>query len=222
MKKEYSIEELKSVIKECDTIRQVLIKFNRNESSASYRVLNKKIKEWSIDTTHFLTQSEIFKRTFANGKLKILTNEEIFIKDSTTGRSTVKKRITSEELIEYKCISCGNDGTWMDKKITLILDHINGINNDNRLENLRFMCPNCNSTLATHCLGSKGLIEKPEKVDGRKNRPKHDRVETRKVVWPSSDELEEMIKTMSYCAIGRKYGVSDNAIRKWAKSYEII
>ncbi len=46
------------------------------------------------------------------------------------------------------------DDNWRGSKLSLILDHINGISNDNRLENLRFVCPNCNATLKTYCRGN--------------------------------------------------------------------
>lgn len=50
-----------------------------------------------------------------------------------------------ENLIPYKCMECGLENEWNNKKISLQLEHKNGINNDNRLENLGFLCPNCHS-----------------------------------------------------------------------------
>lgn len=219
MKKEYTKEKLEEIVLESKTIRQVLLAFNRNESASSYKVLNKKFKEWNINISHFLTRSEVAKQLFGEGKLKKATNDELFIENSICGRSSVKKRIIDDKLIEYKCFKCGNTGEWMGEKITLILDHKNGVNNDNRIENLRFACPNCNSTLETHCQGSKIYKFKGPKID--KRTLKHDRPYLRKVSWPTKDELIKLIKNNSYCAIGRIYGVSDNAVRKWCKKYEI-
>lgn len=51
--------------------------------------------------------------------------------------------------MEYKCDICGNTGLWLGKKITLHLDHINGISNDHRMINLRFLCPNCHQQTST-------------------------------------------------------------------------
>jgi Zn finger protein HypA/HybF involved in hydrogenase expression len=64
-------------------------------------------------------------------------------------RHQLKKRLIYLGLLEYKCVKCGNNGEWMGEKLSLEIDHINGINNDNRLENLRILCPNCHSQTPT-------------------------------------------------------------------------
>jgi len=63
-------------------------------------------------------------------------------------RASVRKKILQEELLDYKCSSCGID-EWNSKSISLELDHINGKRNDHRLENLRWLCPNCHSQTET-------------------------------------------------------------------------
>ena len=74
-----------------------------------------------------------------------------------SGSSSIKKRLYNENILMPICVFCGLGEVWMGKKISLILDHKNGINSDYRLENLRIVCPNCNATLDTHCRGHKGL-----------------------------------------------------------------
>ena len=64
-----------------------------------------------------------------------LLNEEVFIENSTYARHHIKKRIIEEKMVKYECSLCDNKGEWMGKKLPLVLDHINGINNDNRIEN---------------------------------------------------------------------------------------
>jgi Zn finger protein HypA/HybF involved in hydrogenase expression len=66
-----------------------------------------------------------------------------------SSRASVRRVILKENLIEYKCSEC-NVKTWNGKILSLHLDHINGINSDNRLENLRFLCPNCHSQTETY------------------------------------------------------------------------
>jgi hypothetical protein len=78
------------------------------------------------------------------------SDEEVFVKNSTYARHNLKRRIIKENKIEYKCACCGIGPEWLGKPMPLILDHVNGINNDNRIENLRFVCSNCDSQLETY------------------------------------------------------------------------
>jgi hypothetical protein len=81
---------------------------------------------------------------------KLYPDEVVFCENSTYARHSVKARIRTNNLIEYKCACCGLGPEWHDKPMPLILDHIHGVNNDNRLENLRFVCSNCDSQLPTY------------------------------------------------------------------------
>lgn len=87
------------------------------------------------------------KMAWSKGVL-ITPNENVFVSNGTHSTEFVKKRIISCLLKDYKCEVCGID-QWNGSKLTLELDHINGINNDHRLENLRFLCPNCHSLTDT-------------------------------------------------------------------------
>lgn len=78
--------------------------------------------------------------------------EDMFCENSKHSRSVLRRNIITNNRIPYKCDICGID-EWQGKKLSLELDHINGVNNDNRLENLRFLCPNCHSQTVTY--GSK-------------------------------------------------------------------
>lgn len=75
----------------------------------------------------------------------------MFAVGSTCNRARVKRNIIAQNLIPYQCAMCGNTGEWMGETLTLQLDHINGVCNDNRIENLRFLCPNCHSITDTYC-----------------------------------------------------------------------
>jgi 5-methylcytosine-specific restriction endonuclease McrA len=79
-----------------------------------------------------------------------LENFEVFIENSSYGRTHIKTRLIREKIIPYVCCSCRNTGEWNGKKLVLQLDHINGVNNDNRIENLQFICPNCHSQTPTY------------------------------------------------------------------------
>jgi hypothetical protein len=125
--------------------------------------------------------------------------------------------------------------------MSLILDHVNGVATDNRIENLRIVCPNCAATLDTHC-GRKNLLPRERRsclhcgaeffakysshrycshdCGVHSKGPRDPRPERRKVQRPTYEQLMAEVESMSFVAIGRKYGVSDNAVRKWIRWYE--
>jgi 5-methylcytosine-specific restriction endonuclease McrA len=80
---------------------------------------------------------------------KTVDVKEVLVKNSRYPRITAKRAIIDNGLLEYKCSICGIGGLWNGHDLTLVLDHINGINNDHSIQNLRFLCPNCNSQTAT-------------------------------------------------------------------------
>jgi hypothetical protein len=131
---------------------------------------------------------------------------------------------------------------WRGRPLALILDHINGVPDDNRLENLCMVCPNCAATFDTHCgrKNRRALLERAcvrcgkrfFPADGRQrycsgfcgvrwDRSGRPRPGGRKVrERPPYEQLMSEIAATSWSAVGRKYGVSDNAIRKWVRAYE--
>lgn len=88
------------------------------------------------------------KSAWSRGK-SLTPNEVMFTEDSSYSTEAIKGRIVKEELLEYKCSRCGLD-SWCGESIVLDLDHINGDNRDHRIENLRFLCPNCHSQTDTY------------------------------------------------------------------------
>lgn len=87
---------------------------------------------------------------------KKFPNDIIFVENSTYPRHSVKRRIIEDDLIPYQCACCDIGPVWQGAPMPLILDHINGVNNDNRLENLRFVCSNCDSQLPTYKSKNRG------------------------------------------------------------------
>ena len=118
--------------------------------------------------------------------------------------------------------------------MTLILDHINGFNHDNRLENLRWVCPNCNQQLDTTGYKQMRVEQKPEKKYycsecGKEISASSKSglcVECSNIIRrvcnrPSREELKQLIRTIPFTQIAQKYGVSDNAIRKWCDAEKL-
>lgn len=79
-----------------------------------------------------------------------LKDEEVFVANSTYPRHVLKARIMKQGLLPNVCAVCSMLPVWNGKPLTLILDHINGVNNDNRIQNLRLICHNCDSQLDTY------------------------------------------------------------------------
>ena len=88
-------------------------------------------------------------------KSKKRPNDEVFIENCMMARHHVKKRLIEQKLIPYACEACGNDDNWNNQKLVLQLEHKNGKSNDNRLENLSFLCPNCHTQTKTYAAKNK-------------------------------------------------------------------
>jgi len=103
------------------------------------------------------------KMAWSRGKL-IFSIEEIFVDGKEWGSELLRKYLNYYNLKEYKCEECGII-EWKDQVITLELDHINGKRDDNRLENLRWLCPNCHSLTPTFRGYNKSLTGKAKVSD---------------------------------------------------------
>lgn len=214
MKKEGKIgrmnsEEFKELVlnskSHADVLRKIGLPFNRNEA------LKDRVKEEDIDVSFY---REIALSKLRKVHYKARPIEELLVVDSKTPNEHLKKRLIKEYVLENKCHICSLKPYWNNKILILQLDHINGINNDNRLFNLRLLCPNCHTQTPTY-----GRKNSKTKKSLLLSKPKKERVYKRKTSWPSKEELSELIKTVPLTTIGKKFGVSDNAVRKWCKFY---
>ncbi len=164
--------------------------------------------------------------------------EAILVEDSSFSRSHLKKRLYAAGIKRRECEMCGQTELWRGRQMSLILDHVNGVGTDNRIENLRIVCPNCAATLDTHCGRNKRLLRACVVCDeafraaspgqrhcshscgGRSAASLEAALATRRVERPPYKQLLREIRETSWAAVGRKYGVSDNAVRKWVRWYE--
>jgi hypothetical protein len=144
----YSKELLEQIVRRNKTIKECLLELGRPLSGDNYKYFQRLVNKFGLDTSHFLTKSEQLKEKQIAKKYSL---DEIFC-EGTKFRSGdyLKNILYKNNLKQPICEMCGHDENWKTGKISLILDHINGINNDNRIENLRIVCPNCDSTLPTY------------------------------------------------------------------------
>ena len=259
-------DEFLAVVKESISINALVYKYYGH--AGNRRTIMARIKEQDIDISHFLGKQ------WAKGKRRPerpkYTMEEILIEDSTYScNGMLKKRLYRNKMLKEECSKCGIGPEYNGEPLVLQLDHINGCHTDNRINNLRILCPNCHSQTPTFCSKTGSRYTKPKHlrqlnkctdcdknisnkavrctpcnnalrkkvkkekkaakvcVDCKKNISKKatrclscsaKKFNPRKVKnRPSIETLKKETAELGFKAVGRKYGVSDNAIRKWMK-----
>lgn len=217
----YTKEFLEDIIKKSNTIMEVIENIGLSKHGNNYRTIKKYIELYDLNISHF-DANKIRNQKLTN--FNTISLQEILIENSKyTSTNNLKNKLYNNGLKEKKCEICEQNEIWNGKHMSLILDHINGINNDNRIENLRIVCPNCNATLETHCRGKKVVERQKNKEKQKKENIKNSQLKRRKIMdRPNLETLKKEINEFGYCATGRKYKVSDNTIRKWINSYEKI
>jgi hypothetical protein len=275
-------EDLENVVNSSFSLREVMNNFGIIPAGGNYRSLKNKIKEFNININHFYGSS------WSKGKvlgyktpISKYLNNELFIKSDS-----LKKRLIEEGYFEHKCYQC-NRTEWEKNEIPIELHHKDGNSENNKLENLIVLCPNCHaieekgkkktknhldkqlaikiikeSNSVREVLKKCGMSTKSnnhgaiyklmsehglkfkekdiiKKIKNKRIHKKHycpkcnkeiqnrsktcdecAKINQRKVDRPSHEQLLKEIKETNYRAVGIKYGVSDNAIRKWIKYYE--
>ena len=141
---ELSKGELDVLVKNNVCFIDVLLELGYQRSGSMAKRLRERMDELGVDYSHFTGRSA---KPSSNPRYQL---EEILVQNSPyTNIHSLKIRLVREGWLEYKCASCGNEGLWNGKPLTLQLEHKNGIHNDHRLENLCFLCPNCHSQTKT-------------------------------------------------------------------------
>ena len=141
----YSEQELLEAVKTSTSIRQVLDKLNIVPAGGNYQTTNRRIQKLNIDTSHFTGQA--WNRGKVIGPKRPI--EKYLVENSVVQSFKLKGRLIAEGLKEHKCECCGIT-EWNGKPAPIELDHINGNHHDNRLENLRILCPNCHAQTDTY------------------------------------------------------------------------
>lgn len=193
-----------------DTLKNKIQEYNIDISSITGRVY-----ETGINHKGYVPASEYF-------------NDHKFIKTSK-----LKEKLLKEGYKENKCECCGIT-EWNNKPIVMQLHHIDGNSNNNRLENLQMLCPNCHSQTDNFC-GSANITENTNKKyycpdcgkeinKGSNYCPecaKNHRKDNLSKCPPLEQLIKDFLEIRSYVGVGDRYEVSDSAVKKWIQKYNL-
>jgi transposase-like protein len=232
----FTEEEARAAVAASLSYSESLRRLGMRAAGGNHRTLKKYVVLWDISVAHFDPHGS--QRRGGQHVRPPRPLAEVLVEHSSYSRSTLKERLYREGLKTRVCELCGQDEEWRGGHMSLILDHINGVGDDNRLENLRIVCPNCAATFDTHC-GRQNQWERACVRCGEAYRPKSTaqrhcskecglhassghgpRPSIRKVARPPHARLVREVHALGWSAVGRRYGVSDNAVRKWVAQYE--
>lgn len=166
-----SDEQFVELLKNSSTISEVLFKlgYSVKGNSWGFAKVKQRMSDLNLDGSIFKGKSSITKY----GTLHKVNASDILKPNCKHARSVLRRYVIKNNLIPYRCAICGCV-EWQGRTLSLELDHINGINNDNRIENLRFLCPNCHSQTTTY---------------GSRNQQRNDSD------YEISDDLRDLIET---------------------------
>ena len=141
----YSKEFLEEVVLKSSCMWDVVVFSGVKKQEGNYTYISKLVKKYKLDISHFVNQR--------GGNRKEKGLDEYLVKDKflTLNGNRLKEKLYNAGLKKRECEFCGQGEIWNNKKISLILDHIDGDRKNNLIENLQILCPNCNATLDTHC-----------------------------------------------------------------------
>lgn len=185
-----SDEQFVELLKKSSTISEVLFKlgYTVKGNSWGYSQVKRRMDDLNLDYSIFKGKSAVIK----TNKLNNVRKEDILKENCKHQRIVLRRYVIKNNLIPYKCAICGCT-EWQGKTLSLELDHINGINNDNRLENLRFLCPNCHSQTSTY--GSRNQQANSSEYDIPDD--------LRKIVEEKYNEVKSVKKVSSILGIRR-------------------
>lgn len=223
-----SNEEFAQLVAESQTISEIQRRLSLTTKGAGYKYVKARILEDGLSTVHFKQPKP--------PSTQVMTKEEalvkMFVKDSTFHNTTVKKYLLRYKLIPYQCI-CGLSTVWNNLPLVLEIDHKNGDTQDQRLDNLRWLCGNCHGQ--TQTFSGKNIKLKFFKITrycSSCNAPISRKTKTfkcrdcsqkrlHKINWPTRTELFHLVWTTPAIKLGTQLGVSDVAVATYCKRHNI-
>ncbi len=146
--KRWEESTFRTAVAESESIRQVLIKLGLKPAGGNYQQFAYYAEAYSVDTSHFTGKN--WRQGKKIPRDPVYTLSELLVQNSFTSIVNLKRRLFAAGIKTPQCEECGWNRTSSDGRIPVELDHINGDHRDNRIENLRILCPNCHSLKLTH------------------------------------------------------------------------
>ena len=210
-------DQLQDIIDSSKSIVEILQKLGFDGYNGNYKTLLARIDQDGLSREKFgINRRKQMVEHLANIR-NPLSDNEIFCENSSYHRLHLKKKLVNNGYLKYRCEFCGIGNEYNGKPLSLQLDHKNGINNDNRIDNLRFLCPNCHSQTETFAGRRLKQTKKYESKEHREERIKN----SRKVERPLKEDLEKLLWEKPTIHIAKEFGVSDKLVEKWSKIYGI-
>lgn len=218
---DWNEEKVREAVQKSTCYRDVLRELGINTSGNNGATLQRKIKEYGIDISHFTFRPK-------NPPSQKKTVYEYLKKGSKIHAFKLKEKLFKEGLKENRCEICGTD-TWLGKKLICQLHHINGDNTDNRLENLQILCPNCHSQTDNYC-GQANKTEKEKhycEICGRELKWEHSHLcpqcaaKNRGKINLTKEEFIEVLRKHNGNKLqtSKELNVSETAVRKCCERF---
>lgn len=226
-----SPENFSEIVKASTTYTEILKRCGYKDDGCNINTIKRRILLEKINADHI-------KKGYSHNKGRQFLHRQVSLEDALKKYFVVRDYyklnirflrtlILRFNLKDYKCNVCKMEAVWENKPLSLQLHHINGNTNDNRLENLMFLCPNCHTQTENFSGKTSKKIYKCSICGIEVNKQAKMcldclEVKVRKVDRPCKEKIIELSKNLSAYKIGKMFGVSDNTIRKWSVDYGII
>lgn len=221
-------EAVRAAVLQSTSMKGALTLLGLRAAGGNYRALHEACARSGVEAPVCMAAPPVGRR------FEPIPDSEIFCENSTyLKRGRIKARLIELGMPE-RCAECGLAPEWNGRPLTLQLDHINGVFNDNRFENLRLLCPNCHSQTETFA-GKRSSVRKlftgglvcdrcghlNQVTAQRCSICKHWFVPPAgisKITWPSDEDLLVLVRDKTLVAVEKDLGVSDTAVRKRLQS----